>query len=213
MKEKEIRTNGIVGLQQVPGSGEWLWGSDYTHGDLFEAEELFRMGHRIKKNRLILVHTGSGDVLEPVPAKEGQYFGAPYACDGDVMILYVDFTEKEIRVSRYAPHEHKNAIIYRHSLTEVKNCYNLMLHGYPLMLTRQAENRFQILWLETVDFPIDPQETFCCRNENLLYFSKWFEDPDYREEVVIRDLETGKILEQRAGSFYDTVGNEIWILC
>ena len=39
---KRIETGGITWLQPLVGSGEWYWGTDYTSGDLFEAEDLYR---------------------------------------------------------------------------------------------------------------------------------------------------------------------------
>ena len=57
---KRIITNGITNLEPLPGSGEWYWGTDYTNGDLHEAEDTFRSGHPIRKNRLLLVHRPEG---------------------------------------------------------------------------------------------------------------------------------------------------------
>ena len=68
---KRIVTNGIVNLEPLPGSSEWYWGSDYASNDLYEAEELFRSGHAIDKNRLILIHRQDGTVYEPVCTKPG----------------------------------------------------------------------------------------------------------------------------------------------
>ena len=72
---KRIITNGITNLEPLPGSSEWYWGADYASNDLYEAEELFRSGHPIEKNRLVLVHCPEGTVYEPVCTKLGQYLG------------------------------------------------------------------------------------------------------------------------------------------
>lgn len=50
---KRIITNGITNLEPLAGSSKWYWGADYASGDLYEAEELFRSGHPIRKNRLV----------------------------------------------------------------------------------------------------------------------------------------------------------------
>lgn len=50
---KIIDLHGIPNLEPVQGSaGEWYWATDYIHGDLYEAEELFRQGHPVQSNRL-----------------------------------------------------------------------------------------------------------------------------------------------------------------
>ena len=61
---KRIITNGITNLELLDGSSEWYWGADYASNDLYEAEELFRSGHPIDKNRLILIHRLEGKVYE-----------------------------------------------------------------------------------------------------------------------------------------------------
>ena len=71
---KQIITNGITYLDALPGSETWYWGMDYTHGDLYEAEELFHHGNPIQQNRLILVRYPEGTVYEPVRPDPGQYF-------------------------------------------------------------------------------------------------------------------------------------------
>ena len=37
---------GISYIEPLEGSAEWYWGMDYTSGDLYEAEELFKDGNR-----------------------------------------------------------------------------------------------------------------------------------------------------------------------
>ena len=39
---KKIHTGGITYIQPLTGTDEWYWGTDYTSGDLYEAEELYR---------------------------------------------------------------------------------------------------------------------------------------------------------------------------
>ena len=38
---KSINTKGITYLEKLEGATKWYWGTDYIHGDLYEAEELF----------------------------------------------------------------------------------------------------------------------------------------------------------------------------
>lgn len=205
---KNIPTSGISYLEPLTGRPGWYWGMDYTHGDLYEAEELYRDGHRIRHSRLILVRRETGEVIEPVKAKPGQYFGAPVFSDGRPVLLLVDFPAEEIRVLAY---DGDIKPIVTLPLSAVPDCYNLMLHRSPLCLTRQTGDAFQIVWPEQVSFPIAAQETFCFRAGERLYFSKWFEDPDYREELVVRDL-TGAVLAQRPGTAQTMPDGQLWTL-
>lgn len=206
---KKINTGGIVYIQPLDGTDEWYWGTDYISGDLYEAEELFRDGHRIDRNRLIFVHYPDGLVVEPVTAQEGQYFGLPAYEDGQILILLADFAAGEIRVLSYKEEVETVQVL---PLSEIEDCYNLMLHGSPVCLTRQTADRFQMIWPDRADFAIAPQETFCWRDGDRLYFSRWYEDPDYREETVVRQMPDGSVLEQYPGSPAIMPGGRKWVL-
>ena len=212
MTVKTINTNGIASLDLLEGSGKWYWGSDYTYGDLYEAEELYRDGHRINKNRLIFVNGETGEVREPIIAEEGQYFGRPLYSRGEFIILLVDFRRAQIRLlacdESFAGMTEKTNI----PLGRVKDCYNLMIHEYPLMITRSEAGLFQIVWPFEKDFPVGISESFCFREEDSLYFSRWYEDPDYREEMVIRSLSTGEITEITSGTLRTMEDGQQWLL-
>ena len=75
---KAIDIHGMTNMELVRGgTNEWYWATDYIHGDLYEAEELFRQGHSVWSNRLYLIHYPDGTVYEPVKPTDGQYLGAP----------------------------------------------------------------------------------------------------------------------------------------
>ena len=209
---KRIQTGGITWLSPIPGSDGWSWGSDYTSGDLYEAEELYLGEHPIRQNRLIFVHFPDGRVAEPVKAREGQYFGQPCWDDGCLILLLADFPAGELRLLRYDPAGDQLTVLVTLPRSQVEDCYNLMPHPSPLILTRQTGGRFQVLWPERADFPIAPQETFCFREGDRLVFSRWYEDPDYREEAVVRRFPDGAILEQTRGALFTAPDGQPWLL-
>ena len=208
---KRIPTGGIGYLHPLTGSPDWYWGTDHTHGDLYEAEELWQNGRPIRQNRLILVRRETGEVLEPIRAKPGQYFGQPGFADGRPLLLLADFPAGEIRLLACSAEADTVEPIVTLPRSAVKNCYNLMPHFSPLCLTRQTADAFEIVWPERVSFPIAPQETFCFRDGERLYFERWYEDPDYRTEVVVRDLD-GSILDQRPGAAQQMPDGQLWTL-
>lgn len=210
---KRIITHGITNLESLDGSSEWYWGADYASNDLYEAEELFRSGHPIDKNRLILIHRLEGTVYEPVCTKPGQYLGKPVYHDGQIILLLVDFSKEEIRILIFHEAEGTTEPLAVLPLSIVTDCYNLMLEASPLMLTRSAhDNQFQIIWPERRDFAIEDHEIFEFLDGNRLYTSVWYEDPDYREEVLVRDYDTGEVLERIAGSLRSMPDGQNWLL-
>lgn len=210
---KRIVTNGITNLEPLTGSREWYWGADYASGDLYEAEELFRSGHPIRRNRLLLVRRPEGTVYEPVRTKPGQYLGRPVYHDGQVVLLLVDFPKSEIRILAFRETDGTTEPLAVLPLFIVTDCCNLMLEVQPLMLIRSGHNsRIQILWPERRDFAVEDDEYFAFLEGNKLYTSVWYEDPDYRAEVLVRDYETGEVLERIPGNLRVMPDGQNWLL-
>ena len=209
---KIIDLNGICHLEPVRGgTDEWYWATDFIHGDLYEAEELFRMGHPIHSNRLYLIHYPDGQRYEPVPAVSGQYLGYPVYDDGAIALLVVNFPEGVIRILRFHPDQ--TTEIVKLPLSSVKDCYNLLLHTKPLTLTRSpGDNTFEIVWPEKIQFAISERETLNFREGDKLYFSSWYEDPDYREEIMVRDLKDGASIDRFAGDIRVMPNGEKWLI-
>ena len=152
-------------------------------------------------------------VVEPIKGKLGQYFGRPISCDGKVQILLADFPQSTIHIFQYDDAADQTTEIATLPITVAENCYNLMLKQYPLMLTQQVnDGKFRIIWPETVEFEIEEPETFVDRKGDQLYFSKWYEEPDYQEEVVVRKYPAGEITEVIPGSWTRMPNGQIWIL-
>lgn len=210
---KRIATHGITYIEPLDGSCEWYWGNDYVKGDLYEAEELYRDHHPVTCNRLVFVHYPDGRVVEPIKGKEGQYFGQPISYDGKIQILLADFSKSSLHIFQYDDTENQVTQTVSLPLTVVENCYNLLLRQSPLMLTRQTEDgKFRIIWPEKVEFDIAGTESFFERKGDKLYFCRWYEEPDYREEIVIRKYPSGEVIEVIPGAWKEMPNGQIWVL-
>ena len=217
--ERTIETGGITFIEPVQGAtNEWYYGLDYDHGDLFEAEELFKAGHVVKGRKLCIVHYPDGQVYFPVPKKEGHYSERPVFIDEGIFIIDVDFPNGTIRIVRF---DCKSCTIGVHAeipLSDVKDCYNLHLYIAPLTLTRQcvADNEFEIIWPEKVSFRMDDHDSFFLRDGDRLYFNRWHEEGEgayykYSEETIVRDL-SGNDIETLPGDVMLMPNGEIWNL-
>lgn len=45
-----------------------------------------------------------------------------------------------------------------------------------------------------------------------MYTEKWCEDPDYRDEVLVRDFKTGNVLEWIPGCIWTMPDGQSWLL-
>ncbi len=211
---KTIDIQGMTNMELVrEGTDEWYWATDYIHGDLYEAEELFRSGHPVRSNRLYLIHYPDGTVYEPLPPVDGQYLGTPVYDGNSVVLLVVSFTESAIRILRFLHQQEEVQEVTQLPLSAVKDCYNLMLHASPLSLTRQPnDGTFEVVWPEQVRLAINDRETLNFRDGDKLYFNIWYEDPDYREEILVRSLHDGAILERLSGDIRIMPNGERWLI-
>ncbi|MEQ2457233.1 hypothetical protein [Flavonifractor hominis] len=210
---KQIITKGITYLEPLAGSSEWYWGMDYTGGDLYEAGDLYRDKHPIQRNRGILIRYPEGSVYEPVHTQPGQYLGKPVYCDGKVALLMVDFPKEKIHILTFDGTTGKADPLAVLPLALAGDCYNLMLKTSPLLLTRAPQgNRFYILWPERREFVLEDCESFVLLDGDRMYTEKWYEDPDYRDEVLVRDVKTGKVLERMPGSVWPMPDGQKWLL-
>ena len=212
---KKIRTDGITYIQQIPyGTDEWYYGISYEHGDLYEAEEVFKDGHDVEGRKLCLIHYPDGKVYQPVPKQPGSYSAEPVYYDCSIYILNVDFTKGIIQILRFDCAGKDVECIEELPLSSVKDCYNLQLNTAPLTLTRQCvgTNEFEIVWPEKVHFEMDDHDSFFLRDGDKLYFSRWHEDEDgsnYYTETVIRDLQ-GDVTEVLPGDVQIMPNGEMW---
>ena len=208
-----IPSGGINSLEALEGTDSWRWGMDYTGGDLYEAEELYNDGHEIKSNRLIFVSYPEGDVYEPVKASNGQYLGRPVWSEGRAYCILVDFKKRKIQILSIREDMSGSELVKEIDLSEVKDCYNLMLDTEPLTLVRQGhENDFQVVWPEKGEFTISNTESFYFRDGDRMIFSKWYEDPYYREETVIRAYPSGEVLEEIKCAVLRMTDGQKWML-
>jgi len=211
MDIKSIKTGKVNYLEKL--DADLYWGTDFAGGDLYEAEEVYKMQGHANSNRLIFVSMKDGKVFEPAAAGPGQYFGRPVAFEGRIYLLLVDFAEKKINILVCAEDLSSASVHASLSLNEVPDCYNLMLDTAPLTLVRQgAENKFQVVWPEKGEFAIEPSESFDFRDQDTLVFSKWFEDPDYREVTILRKYPSGEVIEELPGPVMTSEDGQRWLL-
>lgn len=134
---KRIMTQGLYCIEPLDGSREWYWGMDYANGDLYEAEELFKQGHPVSQNKLLFIHYPDGEVVQPVIAEKGQYLGCPICYNNQIILLKIDFPAEKIEIIQFDTTLKCRTVLAVLALSRVEDCYNLMLKGSPLMLTRR----------------------------------------------------------------------------
>ncbi len=129
------------------------------------------------------------------------------------MILLVDFHESKIKVISYYDTSEKTEIIVEIDRSEITDCYNLLLHISPLYLSRAGnEGNYEILWPEKSEFDIEDNEAIFKREDEILIFSAWAENPEYHEETIVHRYPTGEILDRFSGNLMEMPDKQSWIV-
>ena len=212
----------IEGLQDVyperiEGTCEWYCCKIAANCfcDLYEAEEIVKMGQVYEGMTCVLIHYPDGQVYYPFVAKGNVYVEAPVYCDGELYFLVVDFTEKTIQIVAFNTEDFEQKVVLELPLETVPSCYNLRVEVAPVILIREREdNVLEVIWPEKKTFKTNNHETIMFRDGDKVYFSEWFEEeePDYNyhEQVVVRDWETGEEIERFDGQMCRMPNGDVW---
>jgi len=188
--------------ERVDGTEEWYYCKESKNSfcDLYEAEEIVKSGNMFLGMNCHLIHYPDGTVYSPFELKENVYIEQPIWDNGKIYFLSVDFSKQRIQIYSYFTNKQRLEMIKELPLGIVEDCYNLMLKVSPLMLCRDANNGiYEIVWPENKKIEIGQTEALLFRDGEDLYFSEWYENPEYHENVIVRDLNSGEIKEKYQG--------------
>ena len=208
---KTIQLNGNTYIQPVPEcNGAWYYAHS-SDGDLYEAQEIFEQCGHIEGDELFLIHAPEGTVYQVCQKQENRACGEPVGHEGKISFITVEFARDLIGIHVFDCADHTCAVTGSLALSSIKDCYNLRLHEHPLTLSRQDHsNTFDIVWPVRHTIAIGPHESFFHREENRLYFGTWYEDPEYRTEVIVRDISDGQIIERYPGDIEVMPDGQLW---
>lgn len=212
-----INITKIIGVEdsypeEIEGTNEWYAakepGSEFI--DLYEAEIIFNRNGNFKGLNYHLIHYPDGEVHSPFQLQENVYIDKPIWNNGIFNFLVVNFLTQQIKITSYSPANRQLEDVAELSLSDVEDCYNLMLETTPLTLGRSGNGFYEIVWPEKRKITIGKTESVLFRDGDKLYLSEWYEDPAYHENVIVRDINTGKIIEKSRGYLIRLPNNVYW---
>lgn len=89
---------------------------------------------------------------------------------------------------------------------------NLRLIISPFALVKHDvhNDSVEFLWPKEINYEFEKNESLDFQDDGKLYLTKWIEDPDYREEIIVRDAITGQILERSPGYLRRMPDGSMW---
>ncbi|MBQ6844315.1 MAG: hypothetical protein IJO60_06750 [Agathobacter sp.] len=219
MKFRKIEGLQDVCPERIEGTDEWYCCkiAKNCFCDLYEAEEIIKAGQVYEGMTCVLIHYPDGNVYYPFVEKENVYVDAPVYWNGALYFLVVDFTAEKIEIVAFDTAMYEIKTMVEFPLSEVKDCYNLMLRVAPVLLIRdENKNVLEVIYPEKKQFKMNDHEVFLFKDEDKMYFSEWFEEMEpvynYYEQVVVRDWETGKEIERFDGQLWRMPNGDVWVM-
>ena len=191
-------------VEKFENTDEWYYGIYPTWMSNVEVAEEYGKGREYAGSKLCFFNK-TGRSYEPIKQEKNVYLETPVydKASNSFGILRYNFNKRILQAIAYKPDEESVEVIEEISLSEIDDLMNIRLIESPFMIVRNSmeEN-------ESIEF---------VENEKM-YSSKWNEDLldvldyGYGEEVIVRDLETGKILERYKGYLNRMPDGTAWLM-
>lgn len=214
MKIKELKDMNIY-PEKIDGTAVWFYckvPNDIDVEDLLNTQD----DYTFKGNQLYLIHS-SGRLFEPIKQEKWVYLSEPvYNIDDNAFsIVKYDFNKKTIQIIKYDIEADACSVIGELPLSKGGDLINVRILKNSYVLVKQdcLNDVADILFPAEKKIKLEEQEGLVLINDKKLVSFKWYEDPDYREEIIIRDYETTEIIERKDGYVTIMPNGEIWMLC
>lgn len=181
-----------------------------------EAYEVLDYKNNYPGTRLCFIEYPSGKVFQPIEQEKNVFLERPVYDhkDNSFGIIRYDFNEEIVQALIFKPECSSVKILTEMAFTKVGDMVNLRLITSPFALVKYHIQRETVdfLWPKEMNIQFEENESLYFQSDGKLYTTKWIEDPDYREEAIIRDGETGQILERSPGYLRRMPDDSVWIM-
>lgn len=214
-----MKTNQFNGYEKlypesIDGTAEWFY---CKRPAFLDVEDLLETtGDFIFEGNQLFLMNISGRIFEPIPQEHNVFLSKPIynADDNALAFIKYDFRQKSIQIVKYDMQTDCCRTVGEVPLSKGGDLINISIlqNSYVLVKYELTENVANILYPFEKKIQLEEHESLFLINDGKLISSKWIEDPDYREEIIIRDFETTEITRQKRGYTAIMPNGEIWIL-
>lgn len=200
--------------ENIEGTAEWFYGSADTG---LEAADLLHMreDYVYEGSRLFFIHL-SGELFEPIKQEQNVFLSAPvyHTDDNAFAVIKYDFNKRIMQMLKYEPGADRCSVLGEIPLSKGGDLINISIlpNSYILVKYEAMRDSAAFLYPFEKEIQLEENESIHCVNGSRLIDWKWIEDPDYREEIIIRNLETAEITERKNGFVRTMPNGELWLL-
>ena len=197
--------------EKVDGTDSWYFGQ-WT--PCSEAYEVPKFKNKYPGTRLYFIEYPSGKVFEPIKQETNVFLERPVYeyKDNSFGIIRYDFNKEVIQIIIFKPECSSVKTIKEIPFSKAGDMINLRLIISPFALVKHDvhNDSVEFLWPKEINYEFEKNESLDFQDDGKLYLTKWIEDPEYREEIIVRDAITGQILERSPGYLRRMPDGSIW---
>lgn len=199
--------------EKIEGTNSWFYGQ-WT--PCSEAYEVLEFNNKYPGTKLYLFEYPSGKIYEPIKQEKNVFLEIPvYDNKEDLFgIISYDFNKEIIQAFTYNPECCSLEKLTEIPFSKVGDMKNIRLITSPFALVKSDIHGdvADLLWPKEIHFQFEENESIIFFDGDKMYTSKWVEDPEYREEVIIRDIKTGKIVKRSPGYLARMSDGSVWMM-
>lgn len=214
-KELDVKTfEGFAEMypEKIEGTDAWYF-SQWT--PCTEAYEVPDYDGEYPGTRLIFFEYPSGEVFEPVKQEANVFLEQPvYDRENDTFgVLRYDFNLKKIQVLAIKSKNSNVEVLLELDFPTTHDLVNVRLITSPLTMLQHNDetNISEFIWPEKKFIQLEENEAIHFQHEGKLYTSKWREELDYSEEMIVRNV-YGVVIERGPGSLKRMPDGSVWKL-
>lgn len=210
MKIKEFPNRENIYAEHIDGSDKWFYSqipNSVYPDDLLDANCEF------EGTRLIMINI-QGEMFEPIKRKMNVCLSQPFynVDENKFLVIRSDFNNQVIQLIKFSSTLNDVTMIFEMPLQNDEDMINLMVVRNSDIFAKYENEKFKMFYPYITSFQLEEHESVFAVNNNKFICSKWFENPDYKEEIIIRSIPDGKIIDRKLGYSEIMPNGELWIM-
>lgn len=199
--------------EKVDETDSWYYGQWTPCSEAYEVPDF---KNNYPGTRLYFFEYPSGNIFEPIKQKKNVFLERPVyeSKDDSFGIICYDFNKATIQILVYNPKCSNVKVITEMPFSKVGDMINVRLVTSPFALVKYdvQHDVVDFLWPKEMHIQLEENESLDFQSDGKLYMSKWIENPGYHEEIIIRDAQTGQIIERNFGYLRKMPNGSVWMM-
>lgn len=212
MKIRTFKGYENVYPEKIDGTTQWYYGQCTPCAECYEVLEFCG---NYPGTRLYLFCI-DGSIYEPVKQEKNVFLERPvYNIERESLgFIRYDFRNEKMQLIEFQIKTKESGILTELPLSKAGDMINVRIVTDPYMVVKHNihDDTVDFLWPIEKRYQFEENESLDFVHDNKLFTSKWMEDPDYHEEIIIREMDSGNIIDRKPGFLVPMPDGTKWMM-